>query len=683
MRSIVRLHLPVLLSAIAFVSAATAATVPTGLEGSWTAEQTGTGLSNESTLSFTRAGEMLSGTMRSTDGQTPLFDVRETGGIVSFTLVIPGTPYVAIAYRGMRNGDELRLTGSDEAQAVHTLTARRTAPALQQAAALAPSPLPAQAAPPRSSALPEPARPSLPPPIIASTSGRLDGNWTAEQTSPGSPMPAEVRFVLTGDHGAMHVGAADWPLFDVRDTGTGVAFVLVIPGTPYLTVRYAGTLAGDMLDLIGAGADQGVFHLTARRAPAGEVRGLAGPAPASAAEPIPPRVAALNPPSSPRPTPSRSSGPPPKLPLPALRDVAPNTLFKTPPMGWASRQKLGPGMEDDDIRQAAESLEETNLRTFGYTLVEIDDGWQGVRDAGGVLHAGAKFPDMKALGDYIHSKKLKFGLQVSAAAKSCGGFEGSYGHEAEDAKLFASWGVDDIVYDWCGAETIYPTQAEQQAAYQKMGEALRASGREIAFAMSQNGAFDVARWGATTGANLWRTGPDIRDNWQSMTEAGFSQNGKEANAGPGHWNDPGLLQTGNGGMTPDEDRTQLNLWAVTAAPLMLGNDVRIMTKETLATLGNGEMIAIDQDPLGRAGKRVAQSGSTEVWARPLAGGATAVAFFNRGDQSAAAAVSWQQLGIDGPRRVRDVWRHEDAGMANERYTVFLTAHSSLLLRLSR
>jgi alpha-galactosidase len=314
--------------------------------------------------------------------------------------------------------------------------------------------------------------------------------------------------------------------------------------------------------------------------------------------------------------------------------------------------------------------------------VEIDDGWQGTRDANGALRGNEKFPDMKALGDYIHSKRLKFALQTSAAPKSCGGFEGSYGHEAEDAKTFAAWGVDYLIYDACGTDAIYTTQAEQRAAYQKMGEALRASGREIAFGLSQNGAFDVAQWGSKTGANLWRTGRELEPTWQSVTEAGFGQNGKEAFAGPGRWNDPGLLQIGNGAMTQDEFRTHLNLWAVLAAPLMLGNDVRIMTRETLATLTNEEVIAIDQDPLGKQGKRVSQNGTTEVWARPLADGSTAAAFFNRGDQSAAVAVSWQQLGIDGPRRMRDLWWHQNLGMANGRYVVFLTPHTSLLLKMS-
>ncbi len=508
----------------------------------------------------------------------------------------------------------------------------------------------------------------------------------------------------------MHIGADDWPLFDVKEAGANIAFALVIPGTPYVIIHYNGTLTGDGLELASLDEGQGVFKLTARRADSTQAPQVApmtprpAPAPARQSEPPvallnpppPPPTALLNPTPAPPaalPAPPRTPPPVPMVPVPSgptpsaglrppLRDVPSNNLAKTPLMGWASREKLGTDIEDDVIRQAAEGLDETGLRAAGYVTVEIDDGWQGTRDANGALRGNEKFPDMKALGDYIHSKRLKFGLQASAAPKSCGGFEGSYGHEAEDAKSFAAWGVDYLVYDGCGADAIYASQAEQQAAYQKMGEALRASGREIIFGMSQNGAFDVARWGSKTGANVWRTGRDVEPTWQSISEAGFGQNGKEGFAGPGRWNDPGLLQIGNGAMTPDEYRTHLNLWAVLAAPLMLGNDVRIMTRETLATLTNEEVIAIDQDPLGKQGKRVSQNGTTEVWARPLADGSTAAAFFNRGDQSAAVAVSWQQLGIDGPRRVHDLWWHQNLGMANGRYVVFLTPHTSLLLKMS-
>ncbi len=732
------------------------AAVSETLEGEWTAEQSNPGGSSEATIRFTRNGRLLSGTMRAGGDETPLFDIRQSGETISFARVIPGAPYVTVNYSGTLKSDGLQLSSQDGA---YKVTARRagteppqvalllTPPPAQRGAPAVPTPAPARPAPP-APAIPPPAASPPPPAQVAATpppppqaptsqspaphlaipnataSGRLDGNWIADQSSPGSAAPIRAALVFAGNHGTMHVGADDWPLFDVRDTATEVAFTLVIPGAPYITIHYGGMIGGDGLRLVSLDEGQGAFTLNARRAAiADAVASAPPPAPrpapsqAPASRPPQPAIAApqpnlalLNPPppapaiiqppiaapaprvSPPSPAPppaapprvaAAPAGPPLKLPLPALHDVLPNALVKMPPMGWASRGKLGTDIDQNAIRDAAESLDETGLRAAGYTYVEVDEGWQGRRDANGAMQASAKFPDMRALGDTIHSKGLKFGLEVSAAPKSCSGFEGSYGHETDDAKTFASWGVDYVVYDWCGTEMLYPTQAEQQAAYQKMSEALRASGRDIAFGISQNGAFAVASWGSKTGANLWRTGPDVKDDFQSAMQAGFAENGTEAFAGPGKWNDPGLIQVGNGGMTPDEYRSQLNLWAVLAAPMMLGNEVRIMTKDTVATLTNQELLAIDQDSLGRQGKRVAQNGQTEAWARPLADGSVALALFNHGDQSAPVAVSWQQLGIDGPRRVRDVWWHENIGAANGRYVVFLTAHTSLLLRLSR
>lgn len=629
--------------------------------------------------------------MRVGADELPLFDVKESGTALSFTLVIPGAPYVSVHYAGVRAGNEIRLVSPEEGHGVFTMRAHRDGQT--QAASLQPQLPPAAPAPPPPPVTPAaPPRPAVVAPPIGDAGnalpGGLEGPWMAQQASPGSAASIEAALNFTGNRGTMNVGADDWPLFDVKEMGANIAFTLVIPGTPYVTIHYRGTLTGDGLELASLDEGQGVFKLTARRAgSAPQIATIAPPPIPAAPRPSEPPVALLNPPRAlpavPMVPASPGSGAPtPRAGPPALREVPPNNLAKTPPMGWASREKLGTDIEDDVIRQAAEGLDEAGLRAAGYVTVEIDDGWQGTRDAPGALRGNEKFPDMKALGDYIHSKGLKFGLQTSAAFKSCGGFEGSYGHEAQDAKTFASWGVDYLIYDGCGADAIYATQGEQRAAYRKMGEALRASGREIVFSMSQNGAFDVAQWGARAGANLWRTGRDVEPNWQSITEAGFGQNGKEGFAGPGHWNDPGLLQIGNGTMTPDEYRTHLNLWAVLAAPLMLGNDVRIMTRETLATLTNEEVIAIDQDALGRQGKRVSQNGTTEVWARPLSDGSTAAAFFNRGDQSAAVEVSWQQLGIDGPRHVRDLWWHQNLGTANERYVVFLTPHTSLLLRMS-
>jgi alpha-galactosidase len=321
------------------------------------------------------------------------------------------------------------------------------------------------------------------------------------------------------------------------------------------------------------------------------------------------------------------------------------------------------------------------LKAFGYTYVELDDGWQGLRDANGAIAGNEKFPDMKALVDYVHAKGLKFGLLTSAAPISCGGFEGSYGHEAADARAFAAWGVDYVVYDWCGAEKIYTTQNEMQAAYQKMSEALKSTGRAIGFVTAQEGAFNVAAWAPKTGANGWRIGKDIADTWQSMVDGGFAYDDAQGAVPAGRWNDPGLLQTGNGGMTPDEYRMQLNLWAVRAAPMMLGNDVRIMRPETVTLLTNREIIDINQDAAGRPGKRVAKAGQTEVWAKTLADGSIALGLFNHGNSSAPVAVSWEQLGIEGPREARDLWWHASLGRANNRYVVFLTGRTSLLIKL--
>jgi len=693
----------------------------------------------------------------------------------------------------------MQLASMDDGQGVFRLEARR-----EGVSAVVPAP----AAPPRAAAVvavpptpppsPTPAKPAPPrAPVIQAAqvtpAVTLQGSWNARQTASGSAAPVDATLNFDGARGTMRVGADEWPLYDVKEAGQDITFTLVIPGTPYITIHYSGTLAGNALKLASLDEGQAKFTLDAQRAgttaevaaatkaslppapppavqpvpvvpqlasvteaPVPMVRAvppapqlasvppptptltpapvpavqapplaprltlLAPPAPSPAAPaptapqlatvtpaPIPqvqapaPQIASVIPPPAPPPTapappkePSPASalpipvsaaapsGTPSKIALPALRDLPGNNLAKTPLMGWASRQKLGTRMTDQQIRDAADGLVASGLSAAGYVYVEIDDGWQGMRDTDGVLHPNERFPDMKALGDYLHAKGLKFGLATSAAPRSCDGFEGSYGHEATDAKAFAEWGVDYLVYDWCTNEALHTTQSEVQAVYQKMGEALRASGRDIVFAINPVGAFDAAPWGAKTGANLWRLGRDLDENWQSVAEAGFGQNGKSAST-PGAWNDLGLLQTGNIGMSADEYRMQLNLWAVLAAPLMLGNDVRNVPRETSALLANRDLIAVDQDALGRQGKRVAQAGDTEVWAKPLADGSVAVVFFNKGNQSSPVAVSWEQLGLEGPRQVRDLWWHESVGRANNNYVVFLTAHTSLFLKFSK
>lgn len=344
-------------------------------------------------------------------------------------------------------------------------------------------------------------------------------------------------------------------------------------------------------------------------------------------------------------------------------------------MGWASRQRLGTMIDDDAIRQAADGLEETGLKAAGFFFVEVGDGWQGERAENGAIASNPEFPDMRALGDYIHGKGLKFSLTTAAAPQSCAGYTGSYGHEEQDAKTFAAWGVDLLIYDWCGAEKIYTSDTETRAAVQKMAEALRASGRDIALEFAGGGSTSALAWAAQAGVNIARLPKDVEDTFKSVMDAGFSARSPE-----GIWTNPGLLQAGNGGMNANEYRAQINLWAVLGAPMMLGNDVRIMRRDTVELLTNKEVSAISQNT--RPGIRVIEQGETGIFARPLSNGAVALLFVNRGEKSAPAAVTWDQLGISGVRQVRDVWWHENIGTANNRYSAFLAPHTSLLLVLT-
>ena len=777
---------------------------PANLAGTWTVRGGAAdgGASDDSTLVFTTNGTAFSGAMDRGADEFPLFEIAVTGAKVSFTLVIPGTPYVTRHYTGTLKGDVLTLTSPDEGQGASMLDARREKPkpaslpvpkakAPPVVAPIAPSPPPVAPPPPPPkppavTAAPEPA---APPPSAA----KLDGSWKARQTSPGSGAPVDVVLVFAGPRGTLRVGADEWPLYDIKTAGTQVSFTLVIPGTPYITLNYRGVLTGNDLKLASLDEGQGVFTLEGERQGAGKPPAApaqtqqSAPVTAQAPKPTPPTVLAPKPapvtvqapqpvpPAAPvqktapvvgqiqpplaapqtQPAPQIQSAPQqppakialanppapaiglpdvlkaapatpaPAAPQPRLASVTPPpapvtmpkpvpalvpppaaappppepakpppppvfvpnfTWIKTPPMGWAAREKLGTMIDAEAIREAADGLDPKPGRAPpAIVWSKWTKCWQGARDASGALSGNKNFPlTMKAHGDYIHAKGLKFGLATAATPKSCGGFEGSAGHESDDARRFAAWGVDVLIYSWC-ADALGLNQAGMEAAAAQMSAALKASGRDIVLELDQGGKFNVGSWGAKAGAPVCgRTSPkDIEDSWASFSDIGFAQNGGEGFANPGHWNDAGLIQLGNGGMSGDEYRAQLNLWAVLAAPMMLGNEVRIMTHDTVAALTNAEVIAVDQDPLGAQGKRVASGTDTDVWARPLENGATAVAFFNRGAASAPVAVSWEQLGISGPRDVHDLWWHQNIGTANGRYVVFLNPHTSLLLKLSR
>ena len=366
-------------------------------------------------------------------------------------------------------------------------------------------------------------------------------------------------------------------------------------------------------------------------------------------------------------------------------------LAALPPMGWNSWNHFAEHVTDADVRASADILVSSGMRDAGYVYVNVDDTWQGERDAQGVLHPNERFPDMKALGDYIHSKGLKFGIYSSPGAKTCGGYAGSLGHEAQDAKMYADWGVDFLKYDLCSfqddmnkAKAEHPndpdaTKSLMISAYRKMGDALKATGRPIVYSLCQYGVDQPWKWGPGLGASMWRTKDDIDDSYGRMIAIGFSQAGLSKYAGPGHWNDPDMLEVGNGKMTEDEYKTHMSLWVLLAAPLLAGNDLTKMTETDKSILMNKEAIAIDQDALGKQGDRLYESGDLEVWTKPLSGGRVAVGLFNRSWSKRDVSVDLGEIGFRNGANVRDVWKQKDLGRRSGVFTDMLVKHGVTLL----
>ncbi|MGC1485155.1 MAG: glycoside hydrolase family 27 protein [Candidatus Acidiferrum sp.] len=361
----------------------------------------------------------------------------------------------------------------------------------------------------------------------------------------------------------------------------------------------------------------------------------------------------------------------------------------TPPMGWNSWNHFAGKIDDATVRAQADAMVSNGMRDAGYVYINIDDTWEAERDAQGVIHANSKFPDMKALADYVHGKGLKLGIYSSPGSKTCAGFAGSYGHEEQDARTYAAWGIDYLKYDLCSFEEIMKTAGSPEAAhklmlgaYAKMHNALLKTGRPIVFSLCQYGADAVWRWGASVGGNSWRTTGDISDKYSSMTQIGFGQAGLAKFAGPGHWNDPDMLEVGNGGMKLEEYRTHMSLWVLLAAPLLAGNDLSTMKPETIALLTNKEVIAIDQDRLGKQADRVHAEGTQEIWARPLADGSKAVGIFNRFDWPQTIEISFRELGYKGSVKARDIWAAKDLGMLPGHYKARVPGHGVVLLRVS-
>jgi alpha-galactosidase len=370
----------------------------------------------------------------------------------------------------------------------------------------------------------------------------------------------------------------------------------------------------------------------------------------------------------------------------------PDALALTPPMGWNSWNVWGTAVDDAKVRAAAEWLVQSGLTDYGYQYVNIDDAWEGARDAAGRIQPNEKFPDMKALADYVHSLGLKLGLYSSPGPKTCAGYEGSYQHERLDAETYAAWGVDLLKYDWCSYHEIAqdPSPEDLRCPYEVMREALAACGRDIVYSLCQYGMGNVSTWGAEVGGHYWRTTGDIGDQWSSLSGIGFGQSGLEAFAGPGHWNDPDMLVVGQLGwgpnlhptrLTQNEQVTHITLWSLLAAPLLIGCDLSQLDEFTLALLTNPEVLEVSQDPLGRQARRIVAEDKLEVWARPLANGTRAVGLFNRGRAPARVTANWRDLGLSGPQQVRNLWLRRDVGTFDEAYSATVARHGAVMLRV--
>jgi len=368
--------------------------------------------------------------------------------------------------------------------------------------------------------------------------------------------------------------------------------------------------------------------------------------------------------------------------LPALD----NGLARTPPMGWNSWNKFACEVTADAVRSVAQAMVRNGMKEAGYQYVVIDDCWQIGRDAEGNIQADPKrFPGgIQALADSVHSLGLKFGIYSDAGRKTCGGRPGSRGYEFQDARTYAKWGVDYLKYDWCSSDG-----QTTRESYTLMRDAIALAGRPMVFSLCEWGNSKPWTWAADVG-NLWRTTTDIKDMWEGklpgngagvVTIADMQVDLAEF-AGPGHWNDPDMLEVGNGGMSDTEYRSHFSLWCIMAAPLVAGNDVAAMTPAIRDILINREVIAIDQDPLGKQGRRIRHSGGQDVYVKPLADGGVSVLLLNRSAAAGTIAVTWEELGL-GARTLngRDLWEHQDLGPLTGRFAAPVAPHGVAMISL--
>jgi alpha-galactosidase len=393
----------------------------------------------------------------------------------------------------------------------------------------------------------------------------------------------------------------------------------------------------------------------------------------------------------------------------ALRIVSGGKLALTPPMGWSTWYMAYAQISDTLVRAQADAMISTGLINHGYAYVNIDDGWNvqpgsndpqlggPARDPAGDLLPNRNFPDMRALCEYAHAKGLKIGIYIGPGPRTCGNFEGSYGHEEQDARQFARWGFDFLKYDLCSYARLIKDSAsieENQRPYRLMNTALQKLDREFVYNLCQYGRANVWEWGREAGGHFWRTTGDVgiakKGLWERVSEVGFSQAGKEQWAGPGGWNDPDNLLLGQilwnkklqpTPLTADEQYTYMTLWSILAAPLIFGGDMTRLDDFTLSLLTNDEVIDVNQDLLGKQGAPARKSGAAEVWAKDLEDGSKAVALFNRGEAESEIGVRWEDLGLRGRQIVRDLWRQKDVGEFEGEFHTKVGRHGAAMLRL--
>lgn len=380
--------------------------------------------------------------------------------------------------------------------------------------------------------------------------------------------------------------------------------------------------------------------------------------------------------------------------------IGDNRMALTPPMGWNSWNCWGLSVTQDRVISSAKALIDKGLADYGYSYINIDDGWEAPeRNADGTIAVNEKFPSMKGLGDWLHSEGLKFGIYSSPGDRTCGGYLGSIDHEKQDAESYNSWGIDYLKYDWCGygrkheKERDNNTRASFIRPYLLMEGFLREQPRDIFYSLCQYGMSEVWEWGDMVDANSWRTTGDIADTWESMYDIGFKRNESTAPyAKPGHWNDPDMLIVGKVGwsdnlretrLTPDEQYTHISLWSIMASNMLIGCDIAQMDDFTVGLLCNNEVNAINQDVMGKQGRRAVEDGDIQIWTRELSDGTMAVGIFNVGteDQRVDLKNYLSRLGIRNMTGLRDLWRQQDLSTSQLSYKI--PKHGVKLLKLTQ